>query len=185
MNPAVLLLAIVNRIGLAKQSFLVDALPTVAKQYYAVASARVHAGTPHAIGKTRVAVALASRVHSVVDVDIELTLSSTTLSMSCGDVLDPSSHDGTRYAHVGVVPVVTRYRAIVALDTQGELVGGMWTGDPADGPDDILIASGGPKLENGEMLSAADRIPWSFVRALARASVEEGDAIPTVDLRAK
>ena len=41
-------LALLNRLGLAKDTFLIDALPTIAKQYYAVAGARVHLrGEPH------------------------------------------------------------------------------------------------------------------------------------------
>ena len=41
MNPAVLVLAITNRIGIARRSFLVDAIPNIAKQFYPVAEATV------------------------------------------------------------------------------------------------------------------------------------------------
>jgi hypothetical protein len=33
------------------------------------------------------------------------------------------------------------------------------------------------------MLVPADKIPWSLVRDLARASADEGAATPTIDLR--
>jgi hypothetical protein len=182
MNPAVLVLAVLNRIGIARQSFLIDALPTVAKQYYAVASARVHAGEPRDVHGVTMDAGVAARAVSLVDVDIELTLSSTTLPYARANVLDPAGADGTRYERVGLVPVVMKYSATLALDASTELVGGVWTGEPPDGPDDVLIVSGGPVLV-GDRLANADQISWPFVRALAHASVDEGAAIPTIDLR--
>jgi hypothetical protein len=183
MNPAVLVLTVLDRIGLAKQSFLIDALPTVAKQYYAVASARVHAGEPRKIGHEPLDATVAAHVATLVDVDIELTLSSTTLPYARANVLDSKSPDGTRYERVGLVPVVMKYSATLALDADTELIGGMWTGDPAEGPDDVLIVSGDPVLV-GDKLANADQIPWPFVQELARASVDEGAEVPTIDLRA-
>jgi inner membrane protein len=182
MNPAVLVLALLNRIGLAKQSFLIDALPTVAKQYYAVAGARVHASAPRPVRHVEMGPTLAPPTTALVDVEIELTLSSTTLSYARANVLDPASSDGTRYERVGLVPVVMKYAATLALDDATELIGGKWTGDPPDGPDDVLIVSGGPVLA-GDKLANADQISWLFVRELARASVDEGAPIPTLDLR--
>jgi inner membrane protein len=179
MDPAVLLVVTANRIGLAHESFLVDALPTIAKQYYAVASATLHVGEPREPSGAAIDPALRARVARVADAEIDLVLSSTTLPLSAGNRQDPQINDATYYQRVGLVPVPMHYTALIALDATNDLVGGMWTGQ--DGPDDVLIASGGPALK-GEMLSEADRIPWSFVEELARASVLEG-AMPTIDLR--
>ncbi len=181
MDPAVLVVVTANRIGIAHASFLVDALPTIAKQYYAVASARIHVGEPRDPEKTPIDPSVRARVARVADATIDLVLSSTTLPLSAGDVQDPEMNDATYYKRVGLVPVPMHYTATIAIDASGDLVGGMWTGHPADGPDDVLIASGGPALE-GEMLSEANRIPWSFVEELAQASVKDG-ALPTIDLR--
>jgi len=181
MDPAVLLVVTANRIGIAHTSFMVDALPTIAKQYYAVASAHLHVGEPRDPGNTPIDPSVRARVAHVADATIDLVLSSTTLPLSAGNVQDPESNDPTYYKHVGLVPVPMHYTATIAIDAAGELVGGMWTGHPADGPDDVLIASGGPALK-GEMLSEADHIPWSFVRELAEESVKDG-AMPTIDLR--
>jgi inner membrane protein len=183
MNPAVLVMAIVNRIGLAKQSFLVDALPTIAKQYYAVANARVHASEPRQRDGTPIDPSLAARVVSLVDVAIDMTLSSTTLRYARADVLDRSAEDGSRYQRVGLVPVVVHYTATLALDSESELIGGRWTGEPADGPDNVFIVSGGPALLEGGKLAAADQMSWPFLQELARASVDEGPEMPTIDLR--
>ena len=182
MSPAVLVVALLNRIGLARQSFLIDALPTVAKQYYAIAGARVHAGTPRRPLGVDMDSALAGKVASLVDVDIELTLSSTTLPYARGNQIDPAFPDGTHYLRVGLAPVVMKYSATLALDDATELIGGEWTGDPADGPDDMFMISGGPLLV-GNRIELANEISWPLVRELAHASVDEGPSMPTVDLR--
>ncbi len=176
MNPAVLVVAALNRIGIAKKSFLIDALPTIAKQYYAVAAARVHVGTPKPVSPPPIPSAT-----QLVDAEIELTLSSTTLPIARADV--PESGDSTRYKRVGLVPVVMHYSAVLALAADGSLVGGKWTGDPADGPDDVLIVSAKPIVKPNGGLDAADEIPWSLVEKLAKASVDDGPNVPTVDLR--
>jgi inner membrane protein len=184
MDPAVFVIALLNRIGVARQSFLIDALPTRAKQYYAVASARVRLlGSPHAVGGLPTDPALAGHIASVVDVGIDLELSSTTLSYAPANVLDPAFSDGTHYERVGLRPVPMSYRATLALGEDSELLGGRWEGDPADGPDDAYLVSGGPALDEAGNIADSDAIYWPFVRELARASVDEREPVPTVDLR--
>ena len=184
MSPAVFLVAALNRIGIAKTSFLVDALPTIAKQYYAVAAVRFHLrGEPRPMDRTPASPALAGRTASLVDVDMDVVLSSTTLAYARADVL-ASPSDVTRYRRVGLVPVEKKYEATLALDRSGELVGGRWIGSSPDGPDDILIVGGGPTLTESGDLDNAKHVPWWFVQELARASVDDGAAVPTVDLRA-
>ena len=184
MNPAAFVLTVLNRIGLARQPIVIDALPTIAIQYYPVAGATVRVlRTPYAVSEAPMAPSLAGRATKLVDVGIELTLSSTTLPDARASVPDPAGADGTRYRRVGVVPVVTTYAATLAMDADSELIGGRWTGDPPDGPDHVLIATGGPTLTSGDRLAAADEIAWSFVRELARASADEGPELPTLDLR--
>lgn len=186
MNPALFVLAIANRIGIGRDSFLIDALPTIAKQYYAVANARmdvVRAPYPVAGHESVIDPAVKGRVTSLVDVAMELTLSSTTVSYPEADRRDPRDPVGTTYRKVGLVPVVMRWTATVGLDANGELFAGRWTGDPADGPDDVVIVGGNPRLVGDGMLKAADKIPWSLVQSLARASVDEGPAAPVIDLR--
>lgn len=180
MSPAVLLVAIANVIGRGKGTFLIDALPTIAKQYYAIASAELHVGSPRKADDVPRVPALEGKVDRVVDVRFELVLSSTTLAYARANV---RGADPTRYQKVGVVPVKMAYRAEVALDRDGALVGGRWTGDPADGPDAIFMGLDGPKLEPNGTLEAATEIPWRFVRALADKSVEDGPSEPVLDLR--
>src|SRR5581483_4549551 len=94
MNPGVLVIALLDRLGIAHTSFLVDALPTIAKQYYPVAGAYVHlAREPYDPAGTPIDPAV--HADKLVDVDIELTLSSTTLAYSKVNRVD---------APVGLVP---------------------------------------------------------------------------------
>jgi hypothetical protein len=184
MDPSVLVMALVNRIGLAHDSFLVDALPTIAIQFYPVARARVHvAREPYEVGKIPVDPSLVGRVTSLVDVTLDLTMSSTTLRYDRANVIDPSQADGSRYERVGLVPVSFTYHATIALDASSEMIGGRWTGDPAEGPDAAIFVSGGPSIEPNGNLTAADTIPWTFVRELAHAAADDGPARPTLDLR--
>jgi len=184
MSPAVFLIAALNRIGVAHRSFLVDALPTVARQYYAVASVRAHLeGEPRPMDETPASPALAGKIASLVDVEIDVVLSSTTLPYARANVQEPG--DATRYRRVGLVPVAERYEATLALDADTKLIGGRWTGDTGDGPDDVLIVAGGPTVNAEGNLDNADTVPWWFVEALARASVDGASAQPTVDLRAR
>jgi hypothetical protein len=182
MNAAVLLITALNRIGLAHRSFLVDALPTIAKQYYAVARVTAHLrGEPRPMDGMPAVGALAEKISSLVDVDLELVLASTTLPYARANVA--ISGDSTRYEHVGLVPVVMRYSAALALDASGELIGSRWTGDPPDGPDDVVIADGAPKVDASGNLASANAIPWSLVDRLAWASTEDVPGPATVDLR--
>ncbi len=185
MSPAVLAIALLNRLGIARRSILIDALPSIAKQYYAVAGARIAiVRGPYPKDDTPADAALAPRIAALVDVTMDLTLSSTTLPYARANVLDPASADGSRYQRVGLVAVPVHYQATLALDGASEIIGGRWTGDPANGPDDILIPSGGPRLTEHDTLSVSDEISWPFIRALAQASVQDGPEMPVLDMRA-
>ncbi len=184
MSPAVVVLALTNRLGIARAPIVIDAVVSAAKQYYPVVGARVHiARAPYAPGDAQVSPALAGRVHALVDVDVTMTLSSTTQGYAVADVRDATYADGSGYRRVGVVPVVVHYTATLALDADTALVGGRWTGVPPDGPDSILVAEGGPRLLPDGALAAADQIPWALVRELAHASVDARPEPPTLDLR--
>jgi hypothetical protein len=71
---------------------------------------------------------------------------------------------------------------MLALSPDGELVGGQWTGDPPDGPDNVVVVSPLPRLTPEGMLPNGTHIPWSVVRDLARISADPN--VPaTLDLR--
>jgi hypothetical protein len=186
MNPAVLVVALLNRIGIARQSLVIDVIPSIGNQYYAVADARVRlVSEPRAPKDTPMAPALVGRVVTVVDVAIDLTMSATTLAYARANVIDPADPTGTRYMRVGVVPVPFAYTATLALDKDGELVGGRWTGNPPDGPDNVVIIEGGPSLDERGGLTIAKYIPWAFVHDLAQASADDAAVAPSLDLRSK
>ncbi|HEX4621107.1 MAG TPA: metal-dependent hydrolase, partial [Myxococcaceae bacterium] len=121
MNPAVLVLALANRLGLARRTFMMDIIPTPQSQFYDVASARIHPlGAPHPLGETPVDPELAPRVDSLVEVQLDLQLSSTTLSYSAAD----RRLDDTHFERVGLKAVPASYRATLALGPGGAILGG-------------------------------------------------------------
>jgi hypothetical protein len=183
MNPAALVVALTNRLGLAQQSFLIDVHPSRQNQYYPVASATVRLlGAPRPLGDTPVLPELTGHVAQVVDVEVHLALSSTTLGFAVGDV--PDGSDGTRYKKVGLHEVPFTWNATLALDADQALIGGKWNGDPPIGPDSIAFLSGGPLLTDGGYVDFNPGLKWSVVEALAQASADANAAAPRVDVAA-
>jgi inner membrane protein len=186
MNPASLVIATLNWIGAAHQTFLVDALPNVAIQYYAVARAKVsitrspYMKPPRAQKLTLAEEAFDHTVAAWLDVTIELTLASTTLPDSEANV----KVDETHYAKVGLRPVVKTYRATLALDATSSLIGGKWKDDPADGPDAIaFVTSDIATSADGSMLASPEVLPLPILLELARVSAAGDDVPATIDAR--
>ena len=183
MNPAGLVLAVANRLGLAGTSFLVDVFPSPQSQNYAVAAARLDVlRPPSPVGATPLDAALAGRVASVVDVRVTLELASTTLPLAAADELAPGG-DGTRYQRVGVRGVTRGWSATLALGPGGEVLGGRWIDEPPDGPDNLAFVGSGPLLTDAGTLVGHPHLEWRVLRALAEASVDEASLAPAVDLR--
>ncbi len=175
MNPAGYVVAVLNRIGLAHRSFLVDVHPSPQIQFYAVAAAQVTLGEEHPPSAAPLAPELEGKVARLVDFDSTLELSSTTLSSTEADRPDPSAPG--RYQKVGVRAVPFHYTGQLAVDEKGELIGGRWTGDPADGPDCFGFLLGGPKLTDAGTLEVNPRLRPELILRLAHASAEDGGRV--------
>lgn len=183
MNPAALVLAAANRLGLARQSFLLDVHPTPQAQYYPVAGATLTVERPpYPLDGSPLAPALQGKVASLVDVALRFSLSSTTLGFGEADRPDPRSLDQTRYERVGLREVPAAWSATLALGPDSEILGGRWNGDPPVGPDNLAFLSGSPLLTDGGMVEFNPGLRWSVVEALARASVDERDGVPRVEV---
>jgi inner membrane protein len=181
MNPATLVVALTNRLGLAKSSFLVDVHPTPQNQYYPVATATVRVTRPpYPLGDVPLGRALKGKVEQLTEVEVHLVLSSTTLGYAPANI--PEGNDGTRFKKVGLHEVPFTWNATLALGAESEILGGRWSGTPAVGPDSIAFLSGGPLLTDGGMVDFNPGLKWSVVEALARASVDEGAAAPSIDV---
>lgn len=173
MNPGGLTLAVLNHVGLGRQSFLLDVHPAVQSQNYAIASAQVDVTRgPYAPTSEPVEPELSPRLAQLVDVDLSFELSSTMLPVEPSDQPEPA--DAGHYRRVGLRAVPFAWRATLALDAQGEIIGGRWRGDPANGPDSASFVSDRPMMDAGTALDVNPKIDWRFVKALARASAEEG-----------
>jgi hypothetical protein len=99
------------------------------------------------------------------------------------DVLDPGGSDGTFYRPVGLHPLRFAWSAALALDEQGGVIGGKWTGPREAGPDQLAFIEGPPKLTPHGFLEDDPYIQFEVVRALAAASVDPRPDRPALDLR--
>jgi inner membrane protein len=177
MNPAALAISVVNRVGLAHRSFLIDVYPSPRSQFYAVASARLELRrAPYPLDDTPLDEALATDARQLVDVAFTLQLSSTTLSPALADQLADDDHDGTHYREVGLHAVPFTWDATLAIDQAGNVIGGRWTGPTGDGPDSLLFESDQPLLTDAGVLEFNQGLDWKRVEALARASAGMPDA---------
>jgi inner membrane protein len=180
MNPALLLLATLNELGRGHRSFLLDVHPTMQVQYYPVVSAKVGVvRAPYPVDSTPMSPALRGKVSALVDVSFEFEMSSTTLPLAVANVPVPGTSP-EQYQPVGVRVVPFHWTATIALGPKGELLGGRWTGDPAEGPDTVDFIGEGPELLEGRVLGLNPGVQWAIVDRLARASAGEGPAV--VDL---
>jgi hypothetical protein len=109
---------------------------------------------------------LEGRPVKLIDVELRYQLSATTLPDRVGDT---PAVDG-RHAPVGLRAVPFAWKATLALDAQGELIGGKWDGD---GPDSVVFPSGGPELLEGRVLTVNPGVTWSVIDSLARQSAGE------------
>ena len=180
MNPSTFALALLNLLGREGRSFLVDVYPSPRGQYAAIAAATVKVTRPPYPRTTEpLDEALAATVAALVDLRFDVTLSSTELGIQEGLELERPD-DPTRYRAIGLRPLPWTWTATVALDDAGTLIGGRWTGDPPDGPDSILIASGGPLLTDAGTLVGSPSLRWDVVQALAKASTSAEAPEPVV-----
>src|SRR5947207_3147124 len=141
MNAGSLALGTLNVLGVSHHSFIIDVHPTRQAQFYAVVSARIDVTRPpYAYHAEAAEAGFATRVSSLVDVRFDFELSSTTLPIESGD--HPTGPG--EYERVGVHAVPFSWQATLALDSSGDLIGGRWNGEPADGPDNLAFVQGGP-----------------------------------------
>ncbi len=178
MNAAGFVIAVLNRLGVAQRSFLVDVFASRQIQFYAVAAAKVVLGAEHPPGSAPLAPALKDKVARLYDFEADLELSSTTLPSSEADVREPGAGE---YQKVGVRAVPFHWSGQLAVDAAGELLGGRWTGEPADGPDCLGFPQGGPKLTPVGTLDVNPLLRLDVMLALAHASAGDGG---TVDIGA-
>ena len=187
LSAATVVVATANALGLAHRGFIVDVVPALQNQFYAVAQARISVRrAPYPYDGTPSTPELEGKIDRLADVDVTFTLSSTTLGYGPGN--RAVAGDATRFEKVGLVPVRITWPATLGLSKAGEIVAGRWTGNLADGPDTIFFGAGGPQLaeppESAQAIKFNPGLDWPTVQALARASVDDGQNVPTVEISA-
>lgn len=173
LNPATFVVALVNRLGIAKQSFVIDQNPLQPVVNDPIRSAEIHLlNNPYRVSGIE-------GVTYLVEVQIDIAAASTLLNDAAANV----RADGNGFfkpVEGGEAHLV--YQATLALDERFNLVGGRWIGTQMSGPDFIwgLLLDPIPQIQQVDHLVTNRFMRWSFVSALQKASVSASPQIPVI-----
>ena len=138
VNPGAFFLATMNRIGLAHDGFIIDGFAGTRKQFYLFDASKVDVVmTPTPVEELTEWV-VPTPVRYLAKVRFSMDLVSTLLSDKEGGHHDDSSKDDGHYKKVGRVVVPRELEAMIALNQDGDVIGGAWLGEE-DVPDVIFF----------------------------------------------
>ena len=175
INPASLVLALANRIGMAHEPFIVDQNPLAPVINSSVRSAEITVvRPPYPAPPGTIAVAL-------IDVKIDIEVASTLLSTNTANVREAG--EGV-FKHVQNSSSPLTYEATIALDQANRMIGGRWTGRKMSGPDFIW---GVPRTAPDDIavldrLDANRHIRYSVLQALYAKSISTEREIPSLEI---
>lgn len=180
INPGALLIATLNRLGLAREGFIVNGFSGTRKQYYLFDAAQVD------ILKGPISTAsikdwiVPTSVKQVMAVRFRMELVSTILGDKAGDTVDPNKGE-SYYEKVGRVVVPKTLDALIALGQDGEILGGSWLGDQ-DVTDVILFPNSLPNVgDDGNRLKLFPALKWSVIRQIYEQSINENKSRAVLD----
>jgi hypothetical protein len=174
-------LTTLNRLGVAHESFLVDVYPSLQTQFFPVTAATITLGEEHALADTPVADGFGTKIERLVDFDARFELSSTTLPASAADVKQAGMTG--RYEKVGVRPVRFEWSGTLALGAGSEILGGRWTGDPANGPDAVMFVEGEPCVGDAGTLELNPSLSLAPIERLAELSRSDAPGEIAIEAR--
>jgi inner membrane protein len=177
LNPATLTLALLNKLGIDQQSFLIEIHPGRRTQLFPISSARIRV-TQAPYDPPADMLVVNSDDFSLVDIEIELELASTLLDYKS---MDLPTEDASTYQKVGVVPVGKSYPGTLILDSRGNIVGGFWRGR-MDFPDFAVMPSGAPKRQ-GDSLIGFPSLSYSVINSLYQKSISTSKEQPVLQLQ--
>jgi hypothetical protein len=169
INAGALFLATMNRIGLAHDGFVVDGFSGVRKQFFLFDAARVEVlRSPRPVEMFQ-DWTLPTQVSSLAEVRFHLEFVSTLLSEKAGGMPDESAKGEGYFKKVGRVIVPRVLDATLALDQDGNVIGGAWMGKN-DVPDLIYFPSDRPGLVNGTQLKMNPAFSWPVINQIYSSS---------------
>lgn len=180
VNAGAFFLATMNRIGLARDGFIVDGFSGTRKQFYLFDAVRLEVLQPPTSVEKLKEWTLPTPVKSLTKVRFTMDFVSTILGDKDGGGGElPGEAPGT-YKKVGRVVVPRVLEAMLALNAEGEVIGGAWLGDE-DVPDVIFFPSYLPSVDNNERLKVNPNFYWPAIQRIYKASILPGNEHPLVD----
>jgi inner membrane protein len=179
INPGAFFLAVMNRLGLAHDSFIADGFSGTRKQFYLFDAARVEILKPPRPVVEMKEWAAPTSVKSIAEVRFTLEFVSTLLSDKAGSAPDAAKGD-SYYQKVGRVVVPRVLDAMIALNQNGEVVGGGWLGEN-DVPDVVFFPSSIPGMDEQSRLRSNNSLNWNVIRQLYYESINGAEKRQPVD----
>lgn len=179
INPGAFFLATMNRIGLAHDAFIADGFSGTRKQFYLFDAVRVEVlkgPTPAAELKEW---AMPTAIKSLAEVRLTMDFVSTLLSDKAGGLPDEAKGEGY-YQKVGRVVAPHVLDAMIALDKEGNVIGGAWLGE-ADVPDVIFFPGLIPAMDAQNRLKANPALNWTVIKKIYDESVSDAKDRAPVD----
>lgn len=175
VNAGTFVIALLNRIGLARESFVIDKEPLLPVINVGVSDARVDITRPPYDPPK------GTRAAKLVDVRMEIGASSTQLGYGDANVADETP--GV-FKKVGLRRERLTYSATLALDARGDIIGGAWSAPEMHGPDMVW----GVKPDHEGVLHTEQRlwfnafVRWDVIRKLHEKSVSDEPGVPVLDV---
>jgi inner membrane protein len=172
INPGAFFLSTMNRLGLAHDGFIVDGFSGTRKQFYLLDAARVEMLQRPAPVASFPGWTVPPAVKSLAKVRFTLQLVSTLLGDKEGAPGEDSGKGEGYFKKVGRIIVPRTLEAALALDKDGEVIGGAWLGDE-DVPDVIFFPSPTPAVDKNDKLTANTAFSWPQIKQIYQQSVRE------------
>jgi inner membrane protein len=181
INPGAFFLATMNRIGLARDGFVVNGFSGTRKQFYLFDAARVDLlEEPRPVAGVQ-GWALPTPVKYLAWVRFTMDFVSTILGDKDGGVPEDTALGNGYYKKVGRVVVPRVLDAMIALNQDMDVVGGAWLGDE-DVPDIIGFYGREPGLENKDRLKTNNAFKWSIIKWIYAESINGAKDRKPIDL---
>jgi len=180
VNAGAFFLATMNRLGLAREAFVLDGFSGTRKQYYLFDAVQVDLlSGPQSADQLKDWV-LPTSVKSLASVRFNMEFVSTLLSDKAGGEPDEVVGGDESYKKVGRVIVPRVLDAVIALDRNGNVIGGAWVGDE-NVPDLIGFYGREPALDGQNHLKINPAFSWPVIKKIYDQSIISSRARDPID----
>jgi len=182
LNPATLALSLFNTIGRSQLPLVIDLHPGWRAQFYPLVGGKVSVlSQPRRISKVEDFVFTDKKVKYLVPVKIDLTMNSTIMKNNEHQFYPDKNF---RFQKAGVVPVKRSYNATLGLDSNKNIIGGVWTSRGFN-PDFLNYSISNKPIVYNNFLKEIPTMSWSIIEKIYQKSISSEKGLPTLKLENK